>query len=107
MANRYDITARSFYNSEKISEMNVQRWDSLSAQEASDLIQQMFANCIAEYQAGRCVGLDVTEESLFNSFDELLQTLLDLEQNHNGQSMTFHIFHTFITVQVIFAEEST
>lgn len=107
MANRYDITVRSFYNSEGISEMNAQRWDSLSAQKANVLVQQMLTNCIAEYRICRCVGLDVTEESIVDSFNELTQTLADLEQNHNEQSVTFKIFHTFVTVQVIFGEELT
>lgn len=107
MANRYDITVRSFSDSEGVTAINVQRLDNLTAEGISVIIQQMLANCVAEYRAGNCPDPNATEESIFDDFDELMQTLFKLEQSHNEQSMTFKILDTFITVQVIFAEEST
>lgn len=111
MANRYDITVRAFYEAgdeaEKISEMSVERWDNLSAQETSVLIQQMLNNCIADYRAGYCLDPDATEESIVDNFNELTQTLFDLEQSHDEQSVTFKILHGFITVQVIYPKEES
>ena len=86
--------------------MYTQRWDSLTAVGANMVIQQMLNACIAEYRAGHCFD-NATEENIVEQFDGLAQTLFDLEQHYNEQSVTLKILDIFITVQVIFLKEES
>mgnify|MGYP006956044738 CR=1 FL=1 len=110
MANRYDITVRGFANKsvdDNVQEMLVQQFNDMTADELDQWILHWMLQSVADYRRGCNSAVYDNEQDIIEEFHELAQTIEELEQCHNIKSKTIGLLDGFVTVQVIYGDEST
>ncbi|HAU86911.1 MAG TPA: hypothetical protein DCW90_15910 [Lachnospiraceae bacterium] len=103
--NKYSITIRSVCEGEdNLDKLQVQWYDGLSANEVSQWIIQVIREFEVSFDDSDPLG--VTIEEVKESFNALVEAINSLEKAHIFHSVTYEILDFFITVQVIYGDES-